>query len=189
MYKRQGVEFLFGEEAEGMEQDGERVVVRFKRSGERRSFDIVVGADGLLSKTRRMVWGEEGEGERMKQLGIYNAFFSMPSGPTDSLWRRWYRAPGRRGVMLRPSGREDRTSVSVFLATDKDPRLAMVATARPDVKAQKELMTEYCSTMGWEADRIVREMKEANDFYYSVVAQVKMEKWSKGRVVLLGDAG
>jgi hypothetical protein len=48
---------------------------------------------------------------------------------------------------------------------------------------------EYFQNAGWESERIVTEMNAADDFYYDVLAQIKMDGWSKGKVVLLGDAG
>jgi 2-polyprenyl-6-methoxyphenol hydroxylase-like FAD-dependent oxidoreductase len=43
--------------------------------------------------------------------------------------------------------------------------------------------------MGWETPRLLAAMENSVDFYLSPVAQVKMPRWSKGRVVLVGDAG
>lgn len=184
------IEFLFGDYLEAIEQVGDRVEVVFAKSGARRSFDLVVGADGLQSRTRVMIWSREGEEERVKRLGMYGAFFSMPKSATDGKWRRWYRAPGRRGIMVRPSDREDRSTVFMNVVNEDDRRLVEVAEqGRNGVAAQKALMKEYFQDAGWESERIVREMEAADDFYYDMVAQVKMDKWSKGRVVLLGDAG
>jgi len=50
-------------------------------------------------------------------------------------------------------------------------------------------MREHFEDVGWESKRVIREMMATDDFYYDAVAQVKMETWSKGRVVLVGDAG
>lgn len=191
------VEFVFGDRLDRVEQDGAAVRVRFARSGEERAYDLVVGADGLQSATRGMVWGggdEGGGGEagRVQRLagGVYGAFFSMPAGETDTMWRRWYRAPGRRAVMVRPGARRDRTTVFMSVVSDSDERLAAVpGKRREDVPAQKELMREYFEGAGWECDRIVREMMATEDFYYDMIAQVKMDRWTKGRVALLGDAG
>lgn len=185
-----GIEYVFGDYLESLEQDGQQVQVRFAKGGQRRRFDLVVGADGLLSRTRNMVWGEEGEEDRVKRLGIYGAFFSMPRGETDSLWRRWYHAPGSRGIMVRPSDDSDKTTAFMFVINDKDARLNNVAReGHAATKAQKALLTEYFQDAAWESKRVIREMEAADDFYYAMVAQVKMKKWSKGRVVLLGDAG
>ncbi|KAI9850490.1 MAG: hypothetical protein M1838_005628 [Thelocarpon superellum] len=183
-----GVEYVFGDSLEGVEQDGDQVHVRFAKSGERRSYDLVVGADGLQSQTRNMVWGVEGEKDRLKKLGMYAAFFSMSRAKTDSLWRRWFHAPGRRGIMLRPDQQRGRTTALVSVVNEKDTRLVEVAT-RGHAKEQKKLMEEYFRGVGWESERVLDEMTATKDFYYDMVAQIKMDRWSKGRVVLLGDAG
>ncbi|KAE9405792.1 oxidoreductase [Gymnopus androsaceus JB14] len=185
-----GIEYIFGDYLDELEQDGEKVHVHFAKGKERRTFDLVVGADGLQSRTRNMVWGAEGERERVKRLGMYGAFFSMPSAKTDSMWRRWFHAPGRRGIMVRPDEQREKTTVFMYVINEKDIRLPAVAEkGREDVKAQKELLKEYFQDAGWESERIIREMIATKDFYYDTVGQVRMDKWSKGRVVLLGDAG
>ena len=185
-----GVEIVFGDYVESMQEDGDAMSVTFAESRMQRRFDVVVGADGLQSQTRRMAWGADGEDDRVKKLGMYAGFFSMPRGPTDSLWRRWYRAPGGRSIMQRPSDQPDRSTVFISVINENDTRLQEVARLGAKGSAeQKALLTEYFEDAGWESKRIVKEMNAADDFYYDMVAQVKMEKWSKGRVVLLGDAG
>lgn len=187
-----GVEFLWGDVVERLEQEGDVVRVTFRKSGERREFDVVVGADGQISRTRAMVWGEQGEEQRMRRLGIYGGFFSMPRGEMDSLWRRWWRASGRRSIMIRPGEKEDQSTVFMYVIDDgpKDPRFQEVAVSgHKRVEEQKALLEEYFRGAGWETDRVIKEMNKENDFYYSMLAQIRMDKWSKGRVVLLGDAG
>lgn len=185
-----GIEFVNREWLESIEQDGDRVRVVFANSGEKRSFDLVVGADGLQSLTRKMVWGTEGEEDRLKRIGAFGGFFSMPRGETDSLWRRWYHAPGKRGIMVRPSDRSDRSTVFMIVVNETDARFRDVAkVGSRSIAGQKALLTEYFRDAGWESERIVAEMNAADDFYYDAIAQVKMDSWSKGRVVLLGDAG
>lgn len=181
-----GVEYIFGDYLDQVEQEGSKVHVRFAKSGKQRTYDLLVGADGMQSQTRRLVWGVEGEKERLKRLGMYAGFFSIPRESTDDKWRRWFHAPGRRAVMLRPDDRGVRTTVFMYVVNE-DPRL--IEAAGKGVDNQKGLLEEYFSDAGWESPRVIREMKETNDFYYDMVAQVKMERWSKGRVVLLGDAG
>ena len=152
----------------------------------------------MQSATRKSVWGSQGEEEdRVKALGAFVGFFSMPKGETDSLWRRWYHAPGRRSVMVRPSDQPERSTVLMIVVKggdDEDPRLREVAkvggSGRANVVArQKALLDEYFGGSGWESERLVAAMHASDDFYYDVMAQVKMVAWSKGRVVLLGDAG
>lgn len=185
-----GIEFVNREWLAGLEQDSDRVRVKFANSGEKRRYDLVIGADGLQSLTRKMVWGTEGEEGRVKRIGAYGGFFSMPKGETDSLWRRWYHAPGKKGIMVRPSDRPDRSTVFMIVVNDHDSRFQDVAkVGSRSVAGQKALLSKYFKDAGWESERIVSEMNAAEDFYYDAIAQVKMDSWSKGRVVLLGDAG
>jgi 2-polyprenyl-6-methoxyphenol hydroxylase-like FAD-dependent oxidoreductase len=185
-----GIEYIFGDHLAELEQDDHKVSVRFAHRGQRRTFDLVVGADGLQSPTRRMAFGHGTEQQRVKRLGMYGAFFSMPRAPTDGTWRRWFHAPGRRGIMVRPADTQDRATVFMTVVNEDDPRLPEVAVGgHKSVEAQKTLLKEYFGDAGWESRRIVEQMEAADDFYYDMVAQVQMDRWSVGRVVLLGDAG
>ena len=184
------VEFIFGDRVDELEQDGDVVNVRFKRSGERRSFDLVVAADGLQSSTRKMVFGAEGEEERLKRLDMYAGFFSIPRVEIDTSWRKWFHTDRRRGIMLRPDKQNGRMTVFMYVINDEDGRLVEAATRDSGgIEKQKMLLEEYYQGAGWECERILREMRATDDFYYDMVGQVKMDRWSKGRVVLLGDAG
>ncbi|GAB7366371.1 hypothetical protein MBLNU230_g8169t1 [Neophaeotheca triangularis] len=183
-----GVEYVFGGVLKGMEQVGEKVEVVFA-SGERSSFDLVVGADGLQSRTRGMAFGQEAEEVRRCRLGLYGGFFSMPSGPNDGLWRRWFHAPGSKSIMVRPGETKGTTTVTMFICKE-DERLARAATgSRKDIQRQKALIRESFQNDEWECPRILDAMDSSDDFYYDMVAQIKMDTWSKGRIVLLGDAG
>lgn len=187
-----GVDFIFGDYAESIDQDGPQVGVKFAKSGARKSYDFVIGADGLQSQTRKIVWGEEDEGQRLKSLDSYGAFWSMPAAPTDSLWRRWFHAPGSKSIMIRPSDTPDRTTVFMNIYDKDDPRLSEAATfGHKGVLQQKALMRDLFRDEGWECERILDEMDNADDFYYDIIAQVHMPDncWHKGRVALVGDAG
>ncbi|KAL1296813.1 hypothetical protein AAFC00_004439 [Neodothiora populina] len=186
-----GIEYVFGDYLDELHQDNDKVHVRFAKSNDSRSYDLVVGADGLLSRTRNLAFGAEREEQRLKRLGLYAGFFSMPKGQTNSSWRRWYHAPERRSIMVRPSHDKGTSTVLIgVVKDDEDQRLIDVGKmGHKGVDAQKDLLSEYFQDAGWESKRIIKEMYAADDFYYDMVAQVKMDKWSKGRVVLLADAG
>lgn len=90
--------------------------------------------------------------------------------------------------MLRPDQQRNKTTAIVSVVNESDKRFMDIAT-KGSQKEQKELLVEYFQGVGWESERVLKEMMSTKDFYYDMVGQVKMDKWSKGRVVLLGDAG
>ncbi|CAD0109411.1 unnamed protein product [Aureobasidium uvarum] len=182
-----GVDFIFGDSIQGLHQDDNKVYVQLANAG-RRTFELVVGADGLHSKTRKLAWGAEQEG-CSKPLHMYGAFFSTNKEAGDGDWRSWFHAPGGVSVMLRPSGTKEKSTVLVLLA-DKDGSIAkdLEGSAR-DVPAQKSLVLRRLKGIVWQEQRLRNAVAEADDFYFDTTAQIKLDRWSKGRVVLLGDAG
>lgn len=182
-----GVEFIFNDSIEALEQDDEKVRVRLSKGG-RRTYDLVVGADGLHSKTRKLAWGAEQEG-CLKPLRMYGAFFSTTKEEADGDWRSWYHAPGGVSVMLRPSGAKEKSTVLVLLA-DKNGNIAKeMAGNERDVSAQKRLVLKKLEGIVWQEHRLKTAVEVADDFYFDTTAQIKSDRWSKGKVVLLGDAG
>ena len=72
--------------------------MQFEHGGDR-TFDVVVLAEGLRSRTRRLVFGDE---PRIEPLGMYMAYLTIPKADSDVPWWRWYNAPGGRSITLRP---------------------------------------------------------------------------------------
>lgn len=187
------IEFLWGDRLDAIQQDATTVNVHFAKSGKTRAFDLVIGADGLQSTTRSMAWGPQADNAVQKLAGgVYGAFFSLPAWETheETMWRKWYHAPGRRSIMVRPHEEQGRVTAFMTVINDTDERLGRAATRkREDAAGQKELMREYFGEAGWECARVVDGMMQSDDFYYDMIAQVKLEHWTKGRVALVGDAG
>jgi flavin-dependent dehydrogenase len=72
------------------------------------------------------------------------------------------------------------------------PRTAMEEKAwreagRKDRKTQGELLRQEFGDAGWQSQRLLDAMDQAPDFYFHVIEQIKMAKWSNNRVVCLGD--
>jgi 2-polyprenyl-6-methoxyphenol hydroxylase-like FAD-dependent oxidoreductase len=65
----------------------------------------------------------------------------------------------------------------------------VISYDRRDIEAQKILMIERFKGLGWHTDRILAGLREADDFYLDTVSRVVVPEWSRGRVVLAGDAG
>ncbi len=174
------VGFIFDDRAISVSQDENAVEVAFARAATRR-FDLVIGADGLHSGVRELVFGPERQFLRF--MGLHVAVFSVPNFLALDRWEVLCQDSEAMGLMLAVS-KDDKARVYLgFSSTeplDIDHR---------DVDAQKQLIADHYENARWEFPRILEYMKEAADFYFYSASQVRMDNWSRGRVVLVGDAG
>jgi 2-polyprenyl-6-methoxyphenol hydroxylase-like FAD-dependent oxidoreductase len=181
------LEFIFNDSIESLHQDNDKVYVQLAEGG-RRTFGLVIGADGLHSKTRKLAWGYA-QDECLKPMHMYGAFFSTKKQDGDGDWRSWFHASGGLSVMLRPSGTKEKSTVLVLLA-DKGGSIAKELSGfERDVAAQKRLVMKKLEGIIWQERRLKEAVGASEDFYFDITAQVKLDKWSKDRVGLLGDAG
>jgi len=162
-----------------LKQYSDHVEVRFS-DGSSDTFDLVIGADGLHSSVRTMVFKENEYA--LLDLGFYLAVFSAPN----------YLKLNHAGVFYEHDGKE------LSVVSDKDPNTAlfwfMVRTQiqLKDMKQeriQKAFIREQCRGIGWESEKILTLLDMADDLYFDSITQVRMDAWSKNRVVLLGDSG
>src|SRR4051794_9110356 len=174
---RDGVEYVLGDRIAELTQDADGVDVVFA-GGDRRRFDLVIGADGLHSALRAMVFGPR---ERyVRHLGLVLAYYSVPNVFGLDRWLVQYEESGRLAG-LRPI--QDATrAIAMFCFPDPE------FNARRDLEAQKALLRERMAGYGWWTPRILEHLDDTPDFYLDQVAQVVMDRWSSGRVGLLGDA-
>jgi len=172
-------EIIFGNEIVGLQEHTDCVQVQFKHAGERR-FDLVIGADGLHSNVRRLVFGPEDRFE--KQLGYMVAAFEVRRyRPRDEDVYVIYSKPGR--MLGRFALHDDRTLFLFVFAADVDPLPAML-----DLPAQKAMLRESFGEGKWECTRILAELDRTQDLYFDRVSQIRTNSWSRGRVALAGDA-
>jgi 2-polyprenyl-6-methoxyphenol hydroxylase-like FAD-dependent oxidoreductase len=175
---RKTAEYIFNDSIAGMEQSEDDVHVLFQ-SGERRSFELVVGADGLHSKVRSLAFGQEAD--FVRYLGYYVSIFTIPNYLDLDRSGLYYGTLGKKvGVFSGGDGRE--AKASFFFATEP------LAYDRQDTAQQKRILRSHFEQEGWEVPRLLKYMETAPDFYFDSVSQVKMSRWSAGRSVLLGDA-
>jgi len=173
------VETIFGDSVAGIEERGDKVHVTFDHAAPR-DFDLVVGADGLHSRVRALVFGPEEKFE--KDLGYRVAAFEVEGyAPRDELVYVSHTAPGRQ--VSRFSMREDRT-LFLFVFRDEYARAALPE----DDEARKAALCRVFGDMGWECPQILAAMREAENIYFDRVSQIHMPRWTKGRTALLGDA-
>ena len=171
------VETIFGDSVRALDDDGARVRVTFD-SGSPRNFDLVIGADGLHSQVRRVVFGPEERFE--KYLGITVAAFELEGyRPRDELVAMMYTDVGYQVTRL--SLRDDST---MFLFTFIDDG----SVANRDTAAQQAALRERLAGAKWEIPAILERLGDAKTFYCDRVSQIQMPSWTRGRVALLGDA-
>src|SRR5690349_18037680 len=175
---RDGVEYVFGDRIAELTQDADGVDVTFA-GGDRRRFDLVIGADGLHSALRAMVFGPREQ--FVRHLGMVLAFYTVPNEFDVDRWLIDYQESGR-SAGLRPL--RDPTRAMAMLSF-MDPEFDV---DHRDVEGQKRLLREQMAGFGWETPRILAHLDDTPDFYLDQVAQVVMDRWSSGRVGLLGDA-
>ncbi|PPK65091.1 FAD-dependent monooxygenase [Actinokineospora auranticolor] len=175
---RDDTEYLFGDEVTGLTETGDGVDVTF-RTGPDRRFDLVVLADGFRSRTRGLAFADIA---RTRSFGLYTAYFTIPRAESDGRWARWYNAPGRRVVLLRPDN-QGTTRASLSFLT---PRPGLDRLESP---AQKRFLRHHYADAGWETTRVLDHMDGSADFHFESVGQMRLEQWSRGRIAVVGDAG
>jgi len=174
---RDTTEYLFGNQITGLRDHGDRVTVSFEH-GAFRDFDLVVAADGIRSRTRALILGDE---PRIRPLNLYSCWFTIPRGASDQAWARWYHAPRGRSMLLRPDN-VGTTRVSLWFLSP--PR----GYERLRMAEQKALITRIFADAGWEAPRVLDALAGSEDVYFDAVSQVMAPRWSRGRAALVGDA-
>jgi len=173
------VEIIFGNGIRNLQEQDDGVEVEFVQGGKRR-FDLVVGADGLHSRVRGLVFGSQDRFE--KQLGYMVAAFETTAyRPRDEDVYVMFSEPGR--MIGRVALRDDRTLILfVFTAGDFAPGNL------PDLAGQKALLRARFGDDAWECPQILDALDRTDTLYFDRVSQIRMPRWSTGRVALVGDA-
>lgn len=189
---RNAAKYMFGTSIESFEQDDSSVDVRFD-NGKTDRFDLLVGADGQWSRTRKMMLGLGNESSGATPAdglhpveGLYFAYFTLNRQieEGEQYLATSYIAPGKRGIMTR---RHSPHEMQVMLACKTDSNRLKNAR-RGDVEEEKTAFADIFRGAGWQAENLVKSMRDADDFYCERLGLVKLESWSRGRVALVGDA-
>lgn len=174
------VDFRFGESIAQIAEDSGGVDVVFE-SGSSERFDLVIGADGLHSNVRRLVFGPESDFATW--IGAYLAVASVPN--YLELRDRMVVTCGvdRMAGLYSAAQMDDARAVFMFR-----PRHELDYDYR-DVTGQKQLLRKVFDGFGSRVTRLLDEADRADAFYLDSITQLRMDSWSRGRVSLVGDAG
>jgi 2-polyprenyl-6-methoxyphenol hydroxylase-like FAD-dependent oxidoreductase len=163
-------EYVFGDSIASLTDTGDGVRVTFERAAPR-TFDLVVGADGIHSNVRRLAFGPEESYVRF--LGHYYALAQIDAGDGN----RMYNEPGRMVTLGGPKA----PSFFVFASEPLD-------FDRYDVEQQRRILMDAYRGGGWRIPEILARLPEAPDVYLDSISRVELDRYAEGRVVLLGDA-
>ncbi|MBI0294610.1 FAD-dependent monooxygenase [Streptomyces sp. PRKS01-29] len=174
-------EYVFGKGVDDFEQDPHRVVARFS-DGSSGEFDLLIGADGQGSRIRRMLLPQGSD--PYWRVGIHMAYWFVPRIASDSIIRDTYMVAGGRQIMRRS---HNATETQVYFVMREESEEAS-AIHRAPVERQQEFWAGRFRDSGWQTERFIEGMKTSPFFYSQEIVQVRTDTWSKGRVVLAGDA-
>ena len=171
------VEFLFDDSIEHLEESPEEVVVAFK-SGKQRPFSLVFGCDGNHSSVRRMCFGEESAYSHF--LHNYSSITIVEKLLIEENTAQMYNVPGK-AVML--SAYNNKTDIIFCFHAE-----AEIPYSYHDLQEQRGIILQQFSGEGWRTPELLEETARSTNFYFDKMCQIRMPSWTKGRVVLVGDA-
>ncbi|MCV7017277.1 FAD-dependent monooxygenase [Mycolicibacterium aichiense] len=174
---RDDAEYLFGDQITAIADDG---TVDFAHAGQRR-YDIVVGADGLHSGVRQLVFGPDTG--RSRFLGGYLAVLSVPKSLARDGEMTNFLDTGRWAMIYTADHLDDARAVFLFR-----PEQPLDYHHRDDAR-QRVLLRAAFAGLNPTVDRWLAELDGPGSFYFDSITQLELTSWSRGRVTLVGDAG
>lgn len=173
------VETIFGDSVAAIEDAGSFARIHLNH-GAARDVDLVIGADGLHSRVRELVFAPRPAFE--VSLGYHVAAFEVDGyRPRNELVYVSHGVPGKQ--VSRFSMRGDKT---LFLFVFRDEYLTTERPASDDDR--KSALAGVFADVGWECPQILAAMKYAQDVYFDRVSQIRMDRWAEHRTALVGDA-
>jgi 2-polyprenyl-6-methoxyphenol hydroxylase-like FAD-dependent oxidoreductase len=171
-------EYLFDDSIVSITNRGPSAEVTFENEPDR-TFDLVIGADGLHSNVRELIFGPEDR--FIKRLGTFAAIFTVPNFLDLDYWQTWHYG--------------DETMAGIYSARNNTEARAMIGFMDPDLQidyrdtaAQFAELERRMAEDGWVRPQLLEYMRSASDFYFDEMSQIVMDHWSLGRVALVGDA-
>jgi 2-polyprenyl-6-methoxyphenol hydroxylase-like FAD-dependent oxidoreductase len=173
------VEYIFGDSMRALRQEDDGVTVDFEHGGRRR-FDLVIGADGMHSTTRRLAFGPERD--YLKFRDHFFAFANADAALGEDRWVTMYNTPGKMAGIYRSGNHRQAKAYFIF-------RSLPITYDHRDVAQHKALVREaFGREKSWRVPQLLDAALADPEFYFDALSQVHLPSWSAGRVALAGDA-
>jgi len=181
LYENAGsdITYKFSNRITHLAQDAEKVNVTFKDETTG-TFDFVIGADGIHSGVRKLVFGEEEQFTYF--LNYYFSVFEVDGSLGEKHFGHMFNTPDNMATIYFYNA-DAADAILAFRAPDK------ITINRNNIQEQKEIVIKAFDGIGWKVPQLIEELKRSETFYLDQGCQIKMPAWTKGRVALIGDAG
>lgn len=172
------IEFIFNNSITDLKETKEEIKVSFK-NGLERSFDLVVGCDGIHSAVRKIWFGNKPE-----YTYFLNAYFSIST--VEKLLIRnktmqMFNVPDKAVTL---NAYKNKTDIIFCFYSEEE-----ISYHYRDTEHQQQMVLEQFEGIGWRTSELLKEVQDSKRFYFDKFCQIKMPSWTKGRVALVGDAG
>jgi 2-polyprenyl-6-methoxyphenol hydroxylase-like FAD-dependent oxidoreductase len=172
---RDTVPIRFGTSIQHIDQTPDHVAVTFT-DGTQETFDLLIGAGGAHSNVRQLIFGDERQ--FALYLGYYFAAFPVPNLDHFEEGAIIHLEPNRQATIF-PDHHGGYIALLVYRAQD--------AGHIPGARCKAMLETHYQGA-GWVIPQMIASITDTTPIYLDSVTQIRMPRWSDGRVTLVGDA-
>lgn len=180
------VTYKFETRVEQVLSDDERSVQVELSDGEVADFDIVIAADGQWSGLRKRYFDQSTIG--VVDMNIFVGYYTIPrTADDDDYWRVYWPLHGRV-VNARPDSYGMIRVMLAIMPRTAEQKAAWESASRGTREARVALLKSEFRSADGQTSRYLNGLDEAKDLYLQSLKQIKMTKWSTGRIICLGDA-
>lgn len=180
-----GIEYKFGTTVQEILSNDDKAVKVLLSNGETHEYDLLVAADGQWSKVRKMAFPQESV--EVVDTNMYAVYFTIPRNHNDNDWWNAYIALRSRIITTRPDPHGTIRAMLTLMPLNNAQKQAWQEASRGDRRTQHDLVRAEFADAGWQTQRLLDSMEGQRDYYFQALQQIKMDKWSTGRIICLGD--